>query len=188
MISEESELLEKIAGKDSEAFTLLFDAYSSALYRFAFYLSDSQQNAADLYQETWLRIVQKSGSLNEVKNFRAWAFTIMANIHKDELRKKKIRRLFNVAASADQSNKIEYSELFEASTKDETQSVELNIEFSKAVNNLPAKHKRVFVLKVIEGFKHNEISKILRIPVGTVKSHLHYAVKLLQKELKDFKG
>lgn len=187
MFSEESELLKRIADKDADAFTLLFNAYSSALYRFAFYCCDNRENAADLYQETWLRIVQKSGSLNEVSNFKAWAFTIMANIYKDELRKKKIRRLFNVASTDRKTGTTEYSELFENSTKDDTHSIELNIEYSKAVNNLPDRYKRVFVLKVIEGFKHDDISKILRIPVGTVKSHLYFAVKRLQKDLKDFK-
>jgi RNA polymerase sigma-70 factor (ECF subfamily) len=187
MHSEESVLLKRIAGKDADAFNLLFNAYSSALYRFAFYLSDNRENAADLYQETWLRIVQKSGSLNEVRNFKAWAFTIMANIYKDELRKKKIRRLFNITAADHDSSKTEYSDLFGNSAKDDTHSIELNIEYSKAVNNLPDRYRSVFVLKVIDGFKHNDISKILRIPVGTVKSHLHFAVKLLQKELKDFK-
>jgi RNA polymerase sigma-70 factor (ECF subfamily) len=187
MHSEESELLKRIAGKDADAFNLLFNAYSSSLYRFAFYLCGNRENAADLYQETWLRIVQKSGSLNEVRNFKAWAFTIMSNTYKDDLRKNKIRRLFNVSATDHFTSKIEYSELFGNSTQDDTHSIELNIEYSKAVNNLPERYRNVFVLKVIDGFKHNDISKILRIPVGTVKSHLHFAVKLLQKELNDFK-
>ena len=60
---------------------------------------------------------------------------------------------------------------------------EIKLALSKALAGLPPRHRIIFVLKEIEGYKYNEICEILKIPEGTVKSILHRAVKKLRRDL-----
>ena len=69
---------------------------------------------------------------------------------------------------------------------DTSGSVEIDIALKAAIKTLPLKQRQVFILKEVEGFKHTEISEILKLPVGTIKSQLHRTMKHLQKELAEF--
>ncbi len=186
----DGELVKKIRQNDQQAFDQLFNKYKSSLYRFILYLTKNSDEADDLFQETWLRIVKSILNKAIISDFKAWIFTIAANLFRDELRKKRIRRLFF-------SHKQVQSDVFENSTgnsfdgsiakaDDVSAKVEFKLALQEAVINLPVKQRRVFILKEIEGFKHNEISRILGMPAGTVKSLLHRAIRQLQGELVEF--
>ena len=71
---------------------------------------------------------------------------------------------------------------------DESDQVDLGMAITGALRNLPHSQRRIFVLKELEGFKLNEISSMLKIPLGTVKSLMFRAVKRLQKELSHYSG
>jgi len=94
MTPDEGNLTRKIDRMDSEGFDGLYREYKSSVYRFAYFLARNREEADDLFQETWLRVVQYLPRASEVQDFRAWVFTITANLHRDALRKKRIRRLF----------------------------------------------------------------------------------------------
>lgn len=68
-------------------------------------------------------------------------------------------------------------------TKGESNRADMGMAISQAMADLPGRQRLVFVLKEIEGFKHSEISEILGLPVGTIKSLMHRAVKRLQRDL-----
>ena len=68
-------------------------------------------------------------------------------------------------------------------TMNESDRLDLGHAIHRAMTELPVRQRRVFILKEVEGFKHAEISKILGIPAGTVKSLLHRAIRQLRREL-----
>jgi len=186
----DGDLIEKFALNDQLAFDQLFFKYKSSVYRFAFYLTQNKNEADDLFQETWLRAVKNMNQNKKIENFKAWIFTIANNLYRDELRKKKIRRLFfstkEIESDASEISETEFSQVRNSNKNDSSQNIEFKMAFQQAVNNLSIKQKRVFILQEIEGFKQKEISKMLNIPIGTVKSLFHRAIKFLQKELVEF--
>lgn len=155
------------------AFEALYEKFGSAVFSFACYLTQDKEEAEDLFQETWLRVAKNLPENRRMHSIKAWVFTIVSNLHKDVLRKKRIRRLFRFDESRPGlSEKGDYSGL----EKD----------LFQAIAKLPSRQRRVFVLKEMAGFKQTEIGEILGIPLGTVKSLMFRAVKRLQRELAEY--
>jgi RNA polymerase sigma-70 factor (ECF subfamily) len=175
------------------SFDELYDMYNAHIYRFARALAGDARDAEDLYQETWLRAVKalSAGCETEGSDIKPWLFTITANAHKDSLRKKRVRRLFllertkSMAAAAADADPG-WDTPGHSRRQGETQS-DIRICLGRAVSRLPGRERRVFVLKDIEGFKHEEIGRMLGIPEATVRTLLHRAVRRLRKELAEFR-
>jgi RNA polymerase sigma-70 factor (ECF subfamily) len=192
MPPEDGELIQRIARSDLKAFDELFKKYQHSVYRFACYLTQNRIEADDLFQETWLRVVKYLPTNSTIRDFKAWILTIVVNLHRDELRKKKIRKPFSLFQSdqdkstADQLEKLDYES--HPLVADESTRVDIGLALNKAITTLPLKQRRVFILKEIEGLKHSEISEMLSVPIGTIKSLLHRAIQNLQHELAEFKN
>jgi RNA polymerase sigma-70 factor (ECF subfamily) len=184
------EWVKKIEQKDPKAFDQLFLKYEVSVYRFAFYLTQNRREADDLFQETWLRVVKHLISKTLIRNFKAWIFTITMNVYRSDLRKKRVRRLFFSNRKIDSDLLIDHNPIMETAVvpkvSDASGEVELKLAMKSAISRLPLKQRQVFLLKEVEGFKHSEISEILNLPVGTIKSLLHRTIKYLQKELAEF--
>jgi RNA polymerase sigma-70 factor (ECF subfamily) len=169
------------------AFDNLYEKYQNAVFGFAYYLTQNRGDAEDLFQEAWLRIAKKLPDEVNMKSIKAWIFTIVANLHRDELRKKRIRRLFFFQKAISLENE---NTLFPVLTgkpvsvnSDEAYQADMGRDIARAMARLPDRQRRVFVLKEIADFRQAEISEILGIPVGTVKSLMHRAVSRLRREL-----
>jgi RNA polymerase sigma-70 factor, ECF subfamily len=180
------------ADEDVTTFDELFDMHRIDLYRFACALAGNPRDAEDLFQETWLRVV-KAGTLRSEAGSReskAWLFAIAANAHKDQLRKKRVRHLFFLERSrlmADGAADADPGwDISDFARRDGTDRSDLKICLRRAVSRLPGRERRVFVLKDVEGFKHEEIGRMLGIPEATVRTLLHRAVRRLRKELAEF--
>ena len=164
-------------------FDELYNQYKTMVFSFAYHLTQNQGEAEDLYQETWLRIANKFPGGIKKQTVRAWIFTIISNLHKDSLRKKRVRRLFflNEGKSFPQGDSVT------TGPPDEAEQAQIGKDINRAIALLPERQKRVFILKEMAGLKQAEISETLAIPKGTVKSLMHRAVKCLQKELSAYR-
>ena len=187
----DGELISKIAEGDLLAFDQLFKRYQSSVYRFACYLTHNPNQAEDLFQEVWLRVVKHLPGTNDVRDFRAWIFRITTNLHRDEIRKRRVRKSFwssrTISDDFDDHNQKSHRKNVIPKTTESIENIYLGPAITKAISRLPLKQRRVFILKEIEGFKHREISVILSLPEGTVKSLLYRAIKFLQKQLADYR-
>lgn len=170
-----------------QMFDKLYDTHRSAVYSFAYSLTANRGEAEDLFQETWLRVARHFPKVLDMKKVKPWLFTITANLHKDALRKKRTRRrfLFQKKWAGDQDLNLcdGFPDQSVAEPGNESEKIELGQAISRAIANLPDQHRLVFTLKEIEGFKQSEISEILEIPIGTVKSVMFRAVKKLREDL-----
>jgi len=169
------------------AFDNLYKKYQNAVFGFAYYLTQNRGDAEDLFQEAWLSIAKKLPDEENMQSIKAWIFTVVANLHRDELRKKRIRRLFFLqkAMSLEKENTM-FSFLPDQPVSinpEEVNQTDMGRDISQAMARLPDRQRRVFVLKEIAEFKQTEISDILGIPLGTVKSLMHRAVNRLRREL-----
>ena len=173
-----------------QKFDELYDTHRTAVFSFAYSLTQNRGEAEDLFQETWLRVAQYFPEVLDMKKVKAWLFTITANLHKDALRKKRTRRRFLFQKKWTTDQDMTGCEGFpEHASPDETigsKQVEMGHAISKAVSNLPDQHRLVFMLKEVAGFKQSEISEILGVPIGTVKSVMFRAVKRLRQDLATF--
>ena len=172
------------------AFDNLYKKYQNAVFGFAYYLTQNRGDAEDLFQEAWLRIAKKLPDEVNMQSIKAWIFTVVANLHRDELRKKRIRRLFFLqkAMSLEKENTM-FPVLPDQPVSinpEEVNQTDVGRDIAQAMARLPDRQRRVFVLKEIAEFKQAEISDILRIPLGTVKSLMHRAVTRLRRELSKY--
>jgi RNA polymerase sigma-70 factor (ECF subfamily) len=171
-------------------FDTLYDRHKSDVYSFAVYLTKNKAEAEELFQDTWLRVAQHFPKAENMKKAKSWIFTITSNLYKDSLRKKRVRRSFLFhAMEQEKNNPSPYRNTHSAENSKRTDSFEqldIGRAISRALAKLPEQHRQVFVLKEMAGFKHSEISEILKLPEGTVKSVLFRAVKKLRLDLKAY--
>jgi RNA polymerase sigma-70 factor (ECF subfamily) len=169
-------------------FESLYETYRIHVYRFSRSLARDPSEAEDLFQETWLRAARSFGRKPREGDVRAWLFTITANLHRDSLRKKRVRRLFWLEKTrpldSGQNRTGPGLGERETSVPDQAGRTEFRMCLRRAIARLKPGERRVFVLKEIEGLRHGEIAAILGIPENTVRSRLHRAVIRLQEELR----
>lgn len=173
------------------SFDEIYEKYQAPVYRLACALSDNARDAEDLFQENRLRAVRAGRDAGGGGDTRTWLFTIAANLHRDALRKKRIRRIFfleRARSMADGESDADPGwESGRFSSRDFSGRTDLGLCLGRAVSRLPARQREVFVLKDIEGYKHEEIGRMLGLPCPTVRTLLHRAVKSLQRELAAFR-
>lgn len=174
--------------KSPAIFDELYQKYKSSTFSLACYLTRNQREAEDLFQETWLRVVKQLRQKPiDPDGCKAWLLTIVSNLYRDWLRKKRVRRIFSFQKSdAGDFDENIWKRPFwgsESNGAEESDRQDVRMAVSKALEVLPEKQRLVFVLKEMEGFRYTEIGEILRLPVGTVKSLMHRAVKRLRREL-----
>lgn len=173
-------------------FDELYEMYTPHVYRFARALTRDAGDAEDLFQETWLRAVRaaSTGAEPRANETKAWLFAIAANVHKDQLRKKRVRRIFlSERKKAVESGMADADlgwDVPDGSGGDGAARSDIRLCLRRAIARLPGKERRVFVLKDIEGFKHEEIARVLGVPEATVRTLLHRAVKRLRKDMAEF--
>jgi RNA polymerase sigma-70 factor (ECF subfamily) len=170
----------------------LYEKYRNQLYACACYLTQNRREAEDLFQETWLRIARHADEIKSSRDAKDWILAVAANLHRDNLRKRRVRRLFFAWKPGFSEHELEMAESpwggrrAAGDSAEQAEQAEAGRAIDKALAKLPDRQRRIFVLKEIEGLKQSEVSEALGVPVGTIKSLLFRAVKQLRRDLKDY--
>jgi RNA polymerase sigma factor (sigma-70 family) len=144
---------------------------------FAVNLTKDNETANDLYQETLYKALANQEKYNVGTNIKAWLFTIMRNIFINDYRRRaKQKTLFDNSATDYLIN------LKQVSVSNAAESTLRVKEINEAIHQLPEIFKTPFVL-YFDGYKYQEIADVLGEPLGTVKSRIHFARKLLKERL-----
>jgi len=170
--------------KQARIFDQEFYPQADALLSFAYGLSRNEADANDLVQETYLKAFRFIDSYEEGTNAKAWLFRILKNAFINNYRKKSKRPtqvdfedLVNIHREEDTALNS-YVDL-----REDIYERIIGDEVTIALGNLSVDYRTVLLLCDIEGFTYEEISKIIDIPIGTVRSRLFRARNLLKKEL-----
>lgn len=170
----EVSLIERCKNGDSTAFGPLIDLYKRQLYSYLLKICGEKMTAEDLFQETLVKVWRGFKRYNEQNKFSSWLFSIAHNVGMDYHRKQKTR-----------SNEMTTDDLPEQSNNvtpvDEFEAEELKSVINTAVDKLPVRQKRVFLLRQHGNMKFKEIANITGEPLNTVLAHMNYAVKKLRK-------
>lgn len=168
---------------NSRAFDELYNRYSKKMVNF-FYakLYQDQEKANDFLQDLFLKIIEKPELFNADKKFSSWIYTMANNMCKNEYRANKVRG--NISVNFDMNLLMELPTFKQFIDKYDIDFFmkSLNIELDK----LSAKHRQTFSLRHEEMLSIKEISIIMDCSIGTVKSRLFYAVKILSNKLQIF--
>ncbi len=179
-LRDEQLLVEFLSGRE-ECFELLVRRYSQELFQFAYRCLGSAASAEDMVQETMLQVYQSAGSFDRKRRFRPWVFTIAANKIRDYLRSRRRHPEVSLDASTGNDTEVRFVDLFVHDPEESLLSVEQeerSMQIRHLVNQLPPPLREVLVLGYYHGFAYKELSELLNIPLGTVKSRLHAAVQL----------
>lgn len=189
MPRDDAELLAGAGRGDSSAFATLYRKYETDLYRFVFYLAGGPETAEELFQETWLRVARYRGK-KPVLDFKKWIFTIATNLYRDELRKRKVRRLVLGRVSIEDDfveTGDENQPVVVPAIEPDAERFAVREALKEAMKKLTGRQRTIFTLMYVEGFKIREVCDMLGKAEGTVKSTLHRALVILRDELKDIR-
>jgi RNA polymerase sigma-70 factor (ECF subfamily) len=158
-------------------FTNSVTKYAYSLKPFALSLTRDMEDAQDLIQETLLRALSSQEKFSEGTNLKAWLYTIMKNIFINNYRRNKKR---NTIIDTTDDMYVITSNSTTVSNQGETNIAMENV--TDAVNLLQEEFRVPFMMHY-QGFKYHEIADHLTLPIGTVKSRIHFARKELKKKL-----
>src|SRR5689334_17507492 len=170
-----------------EVFDNEFMPHINSMYNFAYRLTFDEDDAKDLVQDTYLKAFRFIDSFQQGTNAKAWLFRILKNSFINDYRKK-----------SKEPSKVDYQEVetyYNSEDVDRQITPDLRVEslkdmigdeISNALNSLDVDFRTVIILCDLEGFKYEEMAKILDIPIGTVRSRLHRARQLLKEKLSTY--
>jgi len=165
---------------DDELLNNYIEKYQSDLSRLCMYLCGNICDADDLYQETWIKVIQRYDKYDISRPFDKWLFAVCVNTFKDTLKLAWRKRQVQFPTSEDK-------ELFLSSIPCEDEfdkEKEDYVALWESICKLPPKHRMVITLIYFKEYSQSEVAQILNIPVGTVKSRLHKAKIILKEALK----
>ncbi|MBD7965939.1 MAG: RNA polymerase sigma factor SigW [Bacillota bacterium] len=167
---------------DQEAFEGIVDLFKDKIYRHCFRMVGNGHEAEDLAQETFLRAYRNISKYNSEYKFSTWIFRIATNLCIDRLRKKKPDYYLDAEVPGTDGATM-YSQLSSEEPLPEevvTENEEWN-ELQAEIMKLPEKYRTAILLKYVEDLSLEEISKIMDIPVPTVKTRIHRGREALKK-------
>ncbi|MCU0362576.1 MAG: sigma-70 family RNA polymerase sigma factor [Bacteroidales bacterium] len=174
-----TDLIDACRKGDQKAQFRIYRLYYKSMYNISLRILNDPMEAEDIMQESFLAAFEKIGNYSGIVSFGAWLKSIVRNKSLDALRRSEKHSMVDIESCTDLQLPDE---------EEEKSSVETEIRYSKLIDHvkrLPKQWKNVFSLYFLEGYDHEEISKILSIEECTSRSQLSRARKKL---LSDFKN
>ena len=185
-IYSDEQLMSLFQEGDENAYIELVNRYKDKLINFIFIYLGDLESSEDVVQETMIKLYQKKHYYKEIAKFSTWLYTIAKNLANTELRKRKQRKttLLSQFSKDDKTYELPSND---PEPGQEIQTDIVNKIIKDAVDQLSEKFKIVIVLRDIQGLSYEDISEIINVPIGTVKSRINRARLQLQVELKHLK-
>jgi RNA polymerase sigma-70 factor (ECF subfamily) len=183
----DQDLLKRYRAGEEEAFQELVGLYKDSVYGFLRRFLSRSDMVEDVFQETFLQLFVSRGTYDVSRPLRPWLFTIAANKAKDALRRMQHQEsiclggifdgedhsMEDVLNTFEHEDRMPYEDLIRNETAESVKSV---------IGTMPAKLREIILLAYFHKFAYAEISTILGIPIGTVKSRLHTAVRRFARD------
>src|SRR3977135_338510 len=182
MESEASAIARGLRRRDPDLLDRLIEQYQHRLLRYLGYLSGNRELAEYLFQETWIRVLERGHQYDGAHEFSTWLYAAARNLPIDYLRKKNPVSLDGLMDDADRAP-------FEpADTRpmawEVVQQHEQAERIGAALGSIPAEYREAVVLRFQEGLALDEIATVTGAPLGTVKSRLYRGLNMLMSRLK----
>lgn len=185
----DDELVALARGGRYEAFEELVRRYQRRIYSLVYNMTGHREDAEDLLQEIFIKAYRSLDRFKGDSSFFTWLYRIAVNHTINFLKKRKRTEhdfSFDVMDPAAEFDPVFRHLKARESPVREVTLIELQKKLNAALRKLSDKHRTVVVLHDIQGLPHEEIGRIMKCSVGTIRSRLFYARKILQKELAEF--
>jgi RNA polymerase sigma-70 factor (ECF subfamily) len=167
--------------RDPDLLDQLIEQYQHRLFRYLVYLSGNRELAKDLFQETWIRVMERGHQYDGRHEFSTWLYTVARNLTIDTLRRKSpvsLDGLMGEDAHVSFEPVDARPSAWElAARREQTEQI------SAALAGLPAEYREAIVLRFQDGLALEEIAVVTGAPVSTVKSRVYRAMQRLMELL-----
>jgi len=178
--------LTRLRSGDVEAVAALMARYQHRLYRYLLRLVRQPATAEDLFQQTWLRVMERIQKYNPQHSFEGWLFALAHNLAIDFLRRHQPESLDDPLPSGD--SRVEMIAGSGPGVLEQLLARERAGWMAECVAELPVVFREVLTLRFEEEMRLEEIATVLGLPLGTVKTRLHRALKHLRHAVEEKSG
>jgi RNA polymerase sigma-70 factor, ECF subfamily len=182
--SDEELILEFQKNNTEDAFNILVQRYKNPLTNFVFRFLGDYESCADVVQETMIKVYRYKDSYSSVAKFSTWVYTIAGNLARTEYRRQRRRNLFSINDYGEDHQTFDLPDenyrpdvITDSGIKDEI--------IQKALLKVKETYREAVILRDIQGLSYEEISEILGVNEGTIKSRINRGRAQLQELLKD---
>jgi RNA polymerase sigma-70 factor (ECF subfamily) len=179
------ELARGLRRRDPALIENLIQQYHYRLFRYLLMLTGSREEAEDLFQETWIRVLEKGHQYKPRWKFETWLFTIGRHLAIDFLRRRQPQSLDALLQPMGNSRPLELEDIESPSAFDKAFQGEEAASVAAALAHLPPSYREVLTLRFHEDMALEEIAQVADSPLSTVKSRLYRALAMLREWLKD---
>jgi RNA polymerase sigma-70 factor, ECF subfamily len=187
----DSELIAEFRRGRTAAFDLLVRRYEQPLFGFLMNLVQDEALANDLFQDTFVRIIERIDSYEESGKFRSWLFQVARNLAMDVLRRRQLERgIFSASAEQNGEHPVNAPEegianqLFNPDTV--LENTELRVRLTRAIAELPDDQREVLTLRLLSGITFREIAEITHTSINTITGRMRYATEKLRISLSEY--
>lgn len=168
----EKNLIRQVRQGEKNALALLLQENYRIVLGYFIKITMDKSIAEDLTQETMIRAIEKIGLFDERFKFSTWLITVGTNIYRDQLRKRGALRDFITGVEVEEiPDRVGYDE------------PELKADLRAALRRMDVQKRITIVLRYFYEYSYDEIARVLKVPVGTVRSRIHNGIGELQKGL-----
>ncbi len=177
--------IKKVKKGDQDAFADIVEYHKDKLFHLCYRMLGNREEAQDAAQEAFIRAYVNIHSYDTSKKFSTWLYRIATNLCIDRIRKKKPDYYLDAeVAGTDGLNMYSQIAADQVLPEEELEQVELQEFIQSEILKLPEKYRTVIVLKYIDELSLKEISDILDLPLGTVKTRIHRGREALRNRLR----
>jgi len=180
----DEELIKRFQEGDRNAYNQLVNKYKDRIVNFIYRYMGDFDAAEDLAQDTFLKLYINKNSYKEVAKFSTWLFTIAANLAKTELRKLKRRKTYSVSSLSNDDKEFVLQTPISEYVDEQTEVGQAHL-LQSSLLELEDDFRLIIILREIQELSYELISKILELPLGTVKSRLNRGKLKLRDILKN---
>jgi len=184
-IHTDEELISRFQNGEEQAYIELVNRYRDRLMSFVYRFVNDQVVAEDIVQDTLVKLYTHKDYYRNIAKFSTWIYTIAGNLAKTELRKNKRRKVTNLSEMG--TDDWQYDIPGNEDTAEEVYGKFDGEQIHKAIQSLPDHFREVIILRDIQELSYEEVSSIVEVPLGTVKSRINRARLQLQEMLKELR-
>lgn len=187
MVDSDEVLVERHLGGQREAFRVLVERHTPAVFNLAYRLTGDRDEAADITQETFRRVVEALPASRRDLPFKPWLLQIAVNLCRDWAKRKRPASLDSLSlprnGQPDDANLVDTLPDIAPLPADRLEADETAQALRRAVADLPDAYRAAITLRYVEDLSYQEIAATLGLPLNTVRTHLARAKKLLHARL-----
>lgn len=183
-LSDEELIAEFQQNNTIQAFEILVQRYKNPLMNFVYRFLGDYEACTDVVQETMIKFYRNKDSYKSIAKFSTWIYTIAGNLARTEYQRRRRRQFFSINSQSEESENFEIPDesyrpdvITDSGIKDRI--------IQNALMKISKTYREAVILRDIQELSYEEISEILGIEIGTVKSRINRGRAQLQKLLKD---